>query len=90
MSDFQPRPNSGALFNNNYKKHEKAPDFKGSVFLDKDMLIELVKNRTSELIEVKLDGWKKLDKNGKHMVSVSVDTYKKPEEQQSLEQDPWL
>ena len=90
MAEFEQRPNSGAIFNNNYKKHDKAPDFKGSIKLDKDMLIELVKNRTSELIEIKLDGWKGLDKNGKPWVSLKVDTYKKPEEQQTLEQDPWL
>ena len=52
MSDFQQRPNSGTLWTNKFKKHEKASDFKGSIHIDKDMLIELVKNRTSELIEI--------------------------------------
>ena len=88
MNDFVQKLNVGFLFNNNYKKHEKAPDFKGSVLIDKDLLVELVKNRTSDLVEIKLDGWKKLDKNGKPMVSLSVDTYKKPEAQE--EKDPWL
>lgn len=87
MNEYVPKPNTGVLFNNNYKKHDKAPDFKGSIKIDKDLLIELVKNRTSELIEIKLDGWKKLDKNGKPMVSLSVDTYKKPEAQD--QKDPW-
>ena len=90
MSDYQHRPNSGSMFVNKFKKHEKAPDFKGSIHIDKDMLIELVKNRTSELIEIKLDAWKKATKDNQPWLSLSVDTYKKPEAQQTEEKDPWL
>lgn len=88
MSDFQQRPNKGSMFPNKWKKNDNHPDFKGSVFIDKDLLIELVKNRTSELIEVKLDAWKKVDKNGNPWLSMSVDTYKKQETTE--EKDPWL
>ena len=90
MSDYQHRPNSGSMFVNKFKKHEKAPDFKGSIHIDKDMLIELVKNRTSELIEIKLDAWKKATKDGQPWLSLSIDTYKKPEQAQAEEKDPWL
>lgn len=87
---YQPRANAGNLINNYNKKAENHADFKGSIYIDKDMLIELVKNRTSELIEIKLGGWKKLDKNGKPCVSLQVDTWKPKEKQIDQQQkDPW-
>ena len=56
------------------------------------MLIELVANRTSELIEIKLDGWKGVDKNGSPYVNVKVDTWKPKERNDAptQEKDPWL
>jgi hypothetical protein len=93
MSDFQPRPNAGSLGNNYQKKSEAHPDFKGSVFIEKDYLIDLIKNRTDVLVEIKLSGWKKQDKNGKPFVSVQVDTFVPKERQDAApteEKDPWL
>lgn len=90
MNDFVQRPNSGTLWTNKFKKHEKASDFKGSVFIDKDLLVELLGSRTSELVEIKLDGWKGKDKNGNPYVSVKVDTWKPKERQDApTEKDPW-
>lgn len=92
MSDYQPRPNTGSLINNYNKKSENHADFQGSLYVDKDLLIELIKNRTDQLIEIKLGGWKKLDKNGKPMVSIQVDTWKPRERQDApvnKEKDPW-
>jgi hypothetical protein len=86
MNDFVQKPNKGSMFLNKWKKGDNHPDFKGSVFIDKDMLIELVKNRNSELIEIKLDAWKKSTKDGKPWLSMSVDTYKK---QEATDKDPW-
>ena len=89
MSDYQAKPNTGSMFLSKNKKHEKAPDFYGSISIDKDLLIELVKNRTSELIEIKLDAWKKTTKNGDPWLSMSVNTWKATE-QKTEEKDPWL
>ena len=89
MNDFQVKPNTGSMFLSKNKKHEKAPDFYGSISIDKDLLIELVKNRTSELIEIKLDAWKKTTKNGDPWLSMSINTWK-PAEQKTEEKDPWL
>lgn len=86
MSDYQQKPNCGTMFLSKNKKNDKAPDFYGSIHIDKDMLIELVKNRNSELIEIKLDAWKGVTKNGDPWLSLKVNTYKKPEAQQK---DPW-
>ena len=90
MNDYVQRPNSGTLWTNKYKKHEKASDFKGSIHIDKDMLIDLVKNRTSELIEIKLDGWKGKDKNGNPYINIKIDTWKPQEKQvEQPHKDPW-
>ena len=90
MNGFIQMPNKGSLFVNKYKKHEKAPDFRGSVFVDKDLLIEIVKNLTSELVEIKLDAWKGVTKDNQPWLSLSVDTYKKPDDTAaSTDKDPW-
>lgn len=86
MSDYVQKPNMGSMFLSKSKKSEKAPDFYGSIHIDKDLLIELVKNRNSELIEIKLSAWKKATKDNKPWLSLAVDTYKKQETQ---EKDPW-
>lgn len=88
MSAYETKPNTGTMFLTKQKKHEKAPDFYGSVSLDKDLLIELVKNRTSELIEIKLDAWKGVTKSGDPWLSLKVNTWQpQPKEE---EKDPWL
>ena len=90
MSDFNQLPNKGSMFVNKYKKHPKAADFRGSLFVDKDLLKELLDNRNSELVEIKLDGWRGVTKDNQPWISLSVDTYKKPEEQTvSSDKDPW-
>ena len=88
MSGYTQKPNKGSIFVNKYKKHDKAPDFRGSVHIDKDYLIDLIKNRNSELIEIKLSAWKKATKNGDPWLSLAVDTFKR--EQKTEEKDPWL
>lgn len=87
MNDFVRKPNTGSLFLKKNKKHDKQPDFDGSISIDKDLLIELVKNRTSELVEIKLNAWKGTTKNGDPWLSLTVDTFKpQPKEE---EKDPW-
>ena len=89
MSDFTQTPNTGRLMPAKEKKHEKAPDFWGSVHLDKDLLIDLVKNRTSELIEIKLDGWKSQSQAGNHYLSLKVNTWKPENKSAPASKDPW-
>jgi len=88
VNDFVQKPNMGSMFLSKQKKTEKSPDFYGSIHIDKDLLIELVKNRNSELIEIKLSAWKKATKNGDPWLSLAVDTFKR--EQKTEEKDPWL
>ena len=86
MNDFVQKPNMGSMFLSKNKKHDKAPDFYGSISIDKDLLIELVKNRNSELIEVKLSAWKRATKNGDPWLSLAVDTFKR---EAAPAKDPW-
>ena len=51
--------------------------------------LELIKLQQSgdQEVKIKLDGWKKKDKEGNHMVSLKVNTYEK--KQQPQVSDPW-
>jgi hypothetical protein len=74
--------NKGTLWYSEDKKSPAAPDFKGSVKLDKHYLLKLIDESTSGLVEVKLDGWRKkvVTKFGeKFVISVQLNTWK-PEE----------
>ena len=86
MNDFVQKPNMGSMFLSKNKKTEKSPDFYGSIHIDKDLLIEVVKNRNHELIEIKLSAWKRATKNGDPWLSLAVDTFKK---QETAAKDPW-
>jgi hypothetical protein len=54
MSDFTPRPNSGALFKNTLKQPgERTPDYRGTIDIGGE--------------QYKLSGWLKDGKNGKFL-----------------------
>ena len=72
-------PNKGTLWYEAEKRNDKAPDFKGSVKIDRDYLLSLIEESSNGLVEVKLDGWrgKVNTKNGeRHVINVSVNTWK--------------
>jgi uncharacterized protein (DUF736 family) len=68
---FEAKPNTGALFANTVKKHEKAPDYRGDFLLDIRSL-EVKDN----MVTIKLSGWKKTSSKGSTFLSLSLDTYK--------------
>jgi hypothetical protein len=81
-------PNSGALWTPKFpKKHDKAPDLRGDLKIDADLISELMLNAEDGVVTIKLDGWKRRDSNGNHMVSIKVDTYK-PQQARQVN-DPW-
>ena len=88
MSDFQTRPNTGSMFLSKQKKHDKAPDFYGSISIEPALLVELAKARSSDLVEIKLDAWKGTTKNGDPWLSLKVNTWQ-PEGQKAAQKDPW-
>ena len=49
--------------------------------------MSLIEKSGDQEVKIKLDGWKKKDKEGNHMVSLKVNTYEK--KQQPQVSDPW-
>jgi len=80
-------PNSGTLFTAKKMFNEKSPHFNGYIDIDKDLLMSLIEKSGDQEVKIKLDGWKKKDKEGNHMVSLKVNTYEK--KQSTPIADPW-
>jgi uncharacterized protein (DUF736 family) len=70
MSQYQERPNSGALFVNNKKQSDKAPDFSGTLTVGDDVA-KLIKDSAGP-VQVRIAGWKKVSSNGNSWLSLSV------------------
>lgn len=82
-------PNSGTLFTAKKMFNDKSPHFNGYLDIDKDLLQSLLdKSGDSTELKIKLDGWKRKDKEGNHMVSIKVNTYEK-KQQAPAAADPW-
>ena len=85
--------NRGALFTSSQRKSEKAPEFFGSIKLDRAYIKDLLSKTDEDGIEVKLSGWKKPTKTGGTFLSLAVDTFVKtgaaPAAAPSEERDPW-
>jgi hypothetical protein len=80
-------PNSGFLFSVLKMTHEKSPHFYGYIDIDKEYLKMLIESTDSHEVKIKIDGWKKKDKNNKHMVSLKVNNYE--QKQATQQSDPW-
>jgi len=80
-------PNSGTLFAAKKMFNEKSPHFNGYIEIEKDLLLALIEKSDGDEVKIKLDGWKRKDKEGNHMVSMKVNTYEK--KQQTPVADPW-
>lgn len=57
-------PNSGALFPNDRKLHEKSPDFQGDVQVEVSLLQDMMKNAENGLVKIRLGGWRKESSRG--------------------------
>ena len=80
-------PNSGTLFTAKKMFNEKSPHFNGFIEIEKDLLLALIEKSDGDEVKIKLDGWKRKDKEGNHMVSLNVNTYEKKQQFQAA--DPW-
>ena len=80
-------PNSGTLFAAKKMFNEKSPHFNGYIDIDRDLLLSLIEKSDGNEVKIKLDGWKRKDKEGNHMVSLKVNTYEK--KQSTPVADPW-
>lgn len=72
--------NTGRLSPNKYKQHEKQPDMKGSISLERALLKQLLQETTDDQVVIKLSGWNRDGQYGP-FISLMYDSYRKPEEQ---------
>lgn len=68
---FIPKPNTGTLWPNKYKKGASHPDKKGDLNLDKDLLLSLIKKADGNLVKIAVAAWEK-DINGQSCLSLSA------------------
>ena len=84
--------NRGALFVSSQRKSDKAPEFFGSIKLDRAYIKDLLEKTDEDGIEVKLSAWKQPTKTGGTFLSLSVDTFVKTGAAPAIKQeekDPW-
>jgi hypothetical protein len=82
---YQQKPDSGTLKATLSKGKESAPDYWGDIHINmNDMTAVKVENG---LTVFKLSGWKRIDKNGKTYLSLSVNRWV-PQEQTAAPQEP--
>ena len=74
--------NSGALFINNRKTNEKAPDFKGDVEVSADLVSYLVTQlKEGKPAKIDIAGWNRASSKGTQFISVKFSTPFAPKEQ---------
>jgi uncharacterized protein (DUF736 family) len=79
MAQYEARPNTGVLFNNETKKAENHPDLRGSVDIDRNLLIDLLKKHQTGAIKIAIAAWRKESQNGNKFLSLSAsEPYEKP------------
>jgi len=72
MAQYEARPNTGVLFNNESKKAENHPDLRGSVDIDRNLLIDQLKKNTEGPVKIAIAAWKKESQNGVKFLSLSL------------------
>lgn len=70
------RPNTGALFLNQKKQSDKAPDFTGTLTIGEE-LADLIRKSPGST-QFRLAGWKRTTSTGNTMLSVSVSNIQPP------------
>lgn len=68
---YTPKPNTGTLWPNQYKKADNHPDVKGDLFISRELLRTLASENKDEVIKVAVAGWKKT-LGGKNCLTLSV------------------
>jgi hypothetical protein len=80
MAGYVPKPNSGTLWPNEYKKNENHPDVRGDLYLDLSMLKTEWAKAENNMLKVSISGWSK-EIAGKQVLSISAAApYVKPAE----------
>jgi len=83
---YENKPQTGNLWLNKYKKADNHPFWRGSVYLDKTFLEDLINKSKGGLVEVAIAGWNKKTKDDETYISLQAsEPYKK--ENQSTDND---
>jgi hypothetical protein len=75
---FEPKPNTGSLWPNEYKKQDNHPDVRGDVNIDKVLLENLILKSKGGLVKIALAGWSKEIKGKKVLSLTASEPYEKP------------
>jgi hypothetical protein len=89
---YEQKANAGNLWLNKYKKSDNQPALRGSVFVDRTLLENLISKSDGALVELALAGWNKKTNAGDPYISLQAsEPYKKEgqQSQQSEEKQPW-
>lgn len=80
MNTYVPKPNTGTLWPNDYKRTEQHPDKRGDLVLDREFLRQMLTKTTGQpTVKIQLSGWIKVI-NGKDCLSVQAsEPYVKPD-----------
>jgi hypothetical protein len=70
MTEFETKPNTGFIFKNKFKKDQTHPDLKGDVYLDKQLIEQLIKESKDNIIKIHLGCYSKKGKDGNTFLSV--------------------
>jgi hypothetical protein len=85
---FDPKPNTGGLFVNTYKKTDDQPDMRGDLVIDKTFLINMMDKSKGANCKISVAAWKKQSSGGKKYLSLSVsEPYVAPAT--TAKADPW-
>jgi hypothetical protein len=68
---YEPKPNKGTLWPNDYKTTESHPDVKGDLHLERDLLNALMIKQPNGLVKISVSGWKG-DANGKKILKLAA------------------
>lgn len=68
---YVPKPNTGTLWPNEYKKTPNHPDVRGDIFFDRTFLQDMIDKCEGDLVKIQVSGWNKVIAN-KDCVSLSA------------------
>jgi hypothetical protein len=75
---FEPKPNTGSLWPNEYKKQDNHPDVRGDVNIEKTLLENLILKSKGNLVKIAIAGWSKEIKGKKVLSITASEPYEKP------------
>lgn len=86
---YEQKPNTGAMFINK-KQTGNQPNLRGSVYVDKVFLENMITQSKGSLVEIAIAGWNQKSKAGDPYISLAVsEPYKKEDQPQAEEKQPW-